>query len=721
MVTPGLNSTPRWTAVFLVLILAAALTAAQKVYVYEVESDVAVSFEKAPHVPGMSWRFGEQALVIFVPKDVGPGLFLFTNETAPVPVYDRSYFLLVVPAEARPSRSARAEAFLRTPDGVYPVVFRKPDRGIVDITARSKEEALAILKQLGLEPEFRGRAGLKRTIEKGPTDAATVASTSLGSTLDVYGGLYFKQTAVTRTGTIIIPVHGNEPPCVNLPYAAYVGYDARSLMVGTLIRGGTVDADLVVEVYKIRGGQCEYLGLRSFRLANKTRYWVDLVNPASSVDQLAVFIYLNVRSFAGRPKVGVNASVLYTRTYRYGFEVGEFAARATGSSGYSVNNYVRRIVIGPYVAYDGYIAGTTSSSLSLTISTDPINGVCKDMLVKSYINGRSWSGTAAYKGAYNGYVCIYEVSPSFSQADFEFEYSYAKTFGGGLFWVLDISYIDGSTPYVRAIYLRDGDAFRYRRWAEQWKTVPTGIDSNWADPFLSSAVELYAAPTEPSAAPGIYHGLVTIRANAAGQYLGRVVLTISGRYIYPGLNSAVHISKAEIELSMPLSVQGVDAVGESYLMPDYQLNPITPPQWVEIALRIKDAVDFLLTITGAGGRALSLLMFVVGKGLESAGDSVRVQPLDYSTVRITYQRGWDTYVDSDTVIAPLKIPSLAGRLSPTELAIKQVCLDGFCVKPDLKAYVQPDAGYGIDVHVDVKNWMFRGQVLSKMTYETGIG
>jgi hypothetical protein len=151
------------------LVVLALLAAAEWVYVYEVESDFEIT-EDVPHVPGISWRFGEQLLVVWVPRDVKPGVILFTGETAPIPLYDRKYFLLVVPADAQPSQSARAEALLKTPDGVYPVVFRKPDADILHTTAHSIKEALTILKQIGLQSEYRGKAEL-RTNKKDPLDA----------------------------------------------------------------------------------------------------------------------------------------------------------------------------------------------------------------------------------------------------------------------------------------------------------------------------------------------------------------------------------------------------------------------------------------------------------------------------------------------------------------------------------------------------------------------
>ena len=165
----GLPAALLVVAALVVLALFAVSAAAQRVYVYEVESDFEIT-EDVPHVPGISWRFGEQLLVVWVPKDVAPGIILFTNEIAPIPLYDRKYFLLVVPADAQPSQGAEAETFLKTPDGTYPVVFRKPDAGIISILAHSIEEALTTLKQMGLQPEYRGKAEL-RTNKTDPFNA----------------------------------------------------------------------------------------------------------------------------------------------------------------------------------------------------------------------------------------------------------------------------------------------------------------------------------------------------------------------------------------------------------------------------------------------------------------------------------------------------------------------------------------------------------------------
>ena len=102
------------------------------------------------------------------------------------------------------------------------------------------------------------------------------------------------------------------------------------------------------------------------------------------------------------------------------------------------------------------------------------------------------------------------------------------------------------------MFLRNADAFRYWRWAEQWKTTPGAIDAIWAYPFLSSAFELYAAPMEPIPAPGIYHGLVTVRANIVGHMYVCVVSEVK--------RSHSHVVVAGIEQRVSVTSHGKDIV-----------------------------------------------------------------------------------------------------------------------------------------------------------------
>ena len=216
--------------------------------------------------------------------------------------------------------------------------------------------------------------------------------------------------------------------------------------------------------------------------------------------------------------------------------------------------------------------------------------------------------------------------------------------------------------------------------------------------------------------PRIYHGLVTIRTDTI-QRDQRVVLTISGREIHTVTNSVAHITSAEIDLWMQVSVRGIKVIGAAYFMPDYQLSSVALPGWVKEAFGVKRVVDCILMLAGVVGRVAGLLGFATGEGLKSAGDSIMVQTLDYYTARITYRRGWYTNVDSDTIIIPLVIPSLYWRDTPSELEITRICLDGICANPSLKAYVQPDlVHYATSIHSYLKNWMFRGQTSDIASY-----
>ncbi|MEM4423442.1 MAG: hypothetical protein QW710_07325, partial [Pyrobaculum sp.] len=235
-----------------------------RLFVYLVESDVPLG-DEIPHIPGALWALGEQSLVVFVPKDVGLGFVLFTNETAPVPTYDRRYFILALPAGAKPAR-VRGNATLKTPDGEFPVVFRKPDGGIIEMVAKDLDEALNALRRLGFQPEFRGRARLERG--GGPktggastmvttSDASIAAATpapSPGSSLYVYGGVYFKPVSVSSSYTeYVVPVYGLSAvsACTNVANAAYIGYDAASLSLGVLILRGTASGVLIADVLRI--------------------------------------------------------------------------------------------------------------------------------------------------------------------------------------------------------------------------------------------------------------------------------------------------------------------------------------------------------------------------------------------------------------------------------------------------------------------------------------
>ncbi|MEM1597021.1 MAG: hypothetical protein QXI07_00770 [Pyrobaculum sp.] len=717
-------------ALILALLLAYASHASDRLYVYLVESDVELE-DLVPHVPGARWALGEQALVIYVPRDVGVGVVLFTNETVEVPIYDRRYFLLAVPAGARPSNMG-GDAVLRTPDGVLPVVFRKPDGGVVDMAARSVEEALEALRRAGYQPEYRGRGRLEKpgaqprrpeNVSAGQAQISNGIGVLYGpsGTLDVYGGIYFKPVRITSRGVFDVPVHGSAGSvCVDVPNAAYVGYKARSLVVGVLILGGSASGELIAEVYQIHPGTrtCTLVGRRSYPLLNKSRVWVSGVNEAASAGMpLAVRLRVNATSYTGSPRVGANASVLYTRVRAWGFEVAEMVySIAEGQSGTSISRRTDRLVVGPYTAFDGLVAGTFRSTVNLTVSTDPISGTCPDLQVSFILNARWTVSTKTYPGAYDGLVCIYRVASSFNLD--HSEYAYAKSFGGGLFWVLTLRFSNGQAPYVRSVVPNPSDVFRSWRWAEQWKSdCGSVIDGSWKHPFTSAVLEKYASVTEPAPAPSVLHGLVTVGANYIGDSLNRLIVTISGRRV-SGTGSAAYIDRAEVYLRLNKTVQGSEIKSANYLTPS-GIVTVQPPQWVEFAQRIKEAADFILGLPGLGGRLQTLLSFLTGHGLQSAGGSYGISVINNYNMKLWWIAPWGGFTVSDTLIFGIRIPST--EISPsssTWFQVTRYCLGGYCYTPNAVGYLQPTDGtrYGIEAEL-AKTWMFREMTSPEATYK----
>jgi hypothetical protein len=708
-------------ALLLALALAAlAAAGCAKLCVYEVDSDIALDSGAllVPHAPGLEWALGSQLVVIRVPTDVGPGFILFANETASVPIYDPRHFLIAVPACVKLQRGGAAEAVLVTPDGELPVVFRPPSGGIVDITAGSVDEALKILRGAGFEVELRGRARLmaRRPALPGPMGAAPAGLPPLGSTLDVYGGVYFRPVRVRAGETVTVPVHGSvSSACTNVDGAAYIGYDARYLMLGVVIRGGDVRGDLIAEVYRIKpGGQCERIATESFILHNMTRFWVSSVNPANSAQyELAVAVKVRARSASGAPVVGVNGSVLYARVYRHGFEVGEMACGVTW--GTAVNRRVDRIVIGPCVAYDGLVNGFFAGALSMEVRTDTVNGVCPTLYVEYYMNGRYYYGRYSYSGArvfdtvYLRDVCAYRVS--FQSRLDQGEYVYAKSFGGGLFWVLKLSRSSGGAPHVYYVAIDPSDVFRAARWAEQWKTTSGGrIDGVWARPYTSSVYELFTSFTEPRP-PMIYHGMVTIRANDRGQIDRRLVITASGRAVDYVNNVVSYVDKFEITVRSSAPVSGT-RVSSAYFMSRASLVSLTP-KWIELAQRVLDAVNLAsILLPDLPSKALGLLTFVAGMALQSASGKAEISIVGSNAFKLKWEMPWFSYNEvSDTLIFMVDLPT--GDLTPTELTVTSVVFNrqNIAVSPGLKAYLQPSdpSAYAwISAHSSLKTWMFRG-------------
>ena len=736
----------RWIAVVLVaVVVVPAVVLAQgqpgqrgeRLFVYLVESDIPLG-DETPHVPGAMWALGEQALVIFVPRDTGRGFILFTNETVDIPAYDRKYFLLALPAGAKPAR-VKGNAMLRTPDGEFPVVFRRPDGGLIEIVARNIDEALERLRELGFQPEFRGRARLERGGGPKPREVSIVAATPApnpGSSLYVYGGLYFRPVRVSSNYTeYVVPVHGESgaSACANVPNAAYIGYDAVSLSLGVLIRGGSVSGVLIADVYRINAdGSCTLIQSSSYTLADRSRVWVSGVNLDNSRNyQLAVRLRVYINTYSGAPAVGINGTVQYLRYYYGGqrnYTLAEMLyATATDyygqPSGYSVYNYVDRILIGPYAAFDGLVEGAFTGGVVLQLTTDAVGGACPGLRWELWLNGMWYvAGSTAY-GRYNSGTngCFYEINTGTYSLSAN-PYSFAKSFGGGLSWLVKIKFDNGATPYVRAIFVRTAEVFRAWRWVEQWKDFPDAMDMIWINPYMASVVEVYGAPSDPQAGPYVYHGLALLRVNDVGDTYQRIMLQVAGRSVSGSYVDYIKGFEVYIRLSVPTktSSSSVSLYKANYIK-GTSIADITKPWLIDLAQRIHDAINFILIFVPS--KVASLLAFLAGQALQSATGSYGLDIIDNNNIRVWWSAPW-TGSESDSLLFAIALP-MAGSDPYNKMAIEaritKVCLDQFCVSPDqgLRGYIQPSDSLLYTYylrHRGVKTWMFRGLTRATAKY-----
>jgi len=304
------------------------------------------------YVPGAKWELGEAAWLFMAPVERGEAVYALTGNITEVKLYDARAVYIAIPA-TKPARVAKADAWLETAVGRYPVRIGEP-QGIALTLVDSEEEVYKVLREAGHSPKYMGEATLVEAEGRLPEPLRPEPlAPSTGSTYRAYGGVYFVPAKVS-VGTTTIKPHAQSglQVCSNVPDAAFVGYDAEEMTLGVYILGGSVTGKLVVEVYAMGGidvpAPCTRLGPPlEFGLVNKTYYRVPYVNAtASSAKPLAVRVYVRADSVSGSPRVSVNASVAYSRTYRYGFEMSEYMTYTTGEA-VTINQYVSRVSVWP--------------------------------------------------------------------------------------------------------------------------------------------------------------------------------------------------------------------------------------------------------------------------------------------------------------------------------------------------------------------------------------
>ncbi|MEM4510487.1 MAG: hypothetical protein QXD08_05950 [Pyrobaculum sp.] len=722
-----------------VLLLAAVLSS-KEVYLFDVELPEPLRGDVI-HIPGVSWELGNQAWIFLVPVEEGDAVYALTGNVTKVRIYDARRVIVAIPAVEPPKR--KTSAWLETPVGRYPVEIKKPERGIAETFANTLEEVVEILRQNGFEARYMGDAKLViETQERRPEGVAPaegkpiqteettpaqispaqIPSPGVGTTYTVYGGVYFRQIRIDRTGTYVVPpvAESGLNLCSNVPNAAFVGYDAVEMYIGAFIKGRYSNVRLTIEVetYQLSSTTeinvyCERTGVLRFNLVNKTRYYIRYVNASASANRpMAVLVRViaenTTRAYTLNVAVSINASVAYRRTYTYGFEMSQFMSYTSGEA-VSLNQYVSRIVLGPYFIPDGIAYGEHRAYLSIT--TRPVNGRCPPLAVDMNVNGM-W---AAYRWIYpfsaTSDGCLYFVEIS-APVD-AWTTSWTKAFSGGFYYVLRIRYTTTlELPYVYSISVMPHEALRGWRWAEIWKSSYNGrIDYIWQNPHNTAQMQILYTRYPPqqhstTIAPlAIVHGLFTFNAESISPLSPYFSMSVAGREILKtGGNAYVLRPMRRFEVTLRFSREVAPrgapvTLNTYYVSPEGSLEAIQEPWWL-----------FWVRLGKTAGPLYTAVSFAVDKALEAAATTTSLIRIDGHTIRIRWQKGWTDNTPNDKVHITVTMANDAViTTNNTKVEVTQFCLEYVCYNPGLEWYIRPtifeDSGSG---HPLVKNWMFGG-------------
>jgi len=734
-----------------VLILAlftAAGGAAKEVYVFEVSLEKPLGNDVI-HILGVAWELGDQAWVFLAPVEEGEAVYAITGNVTNVKIYDARRIYVVVPAQP-PPRGRAAAYWLETQAGRYPVELAKPRGGVVETWVGSVDEMYKTLEEMGYRPKYMGKARLVRseTQDRGPAasdlhtlTAAPTGAPAVGTTYTVYGGVYFRPLRIDSLGIKSVPPviqsSLNGKLCydvstgVGIPDATYVGYDANELYLGTYILGGRVSGRLIVETYTIeslnydvmKGYPCRLAGRLEFNLVNKTRYFVRHVNSTiSSSKPLVIRVLVHPTSISGAPRVSVNASVAYTRTYRHGFEMNEYMSYVAGET-VTINQYVSRMVLGPYVMPEGIAGGTHRAVVRLV--TSMVSGSCPPLYVDLLINNVLLRSTYVY-GSLQGVSCLYNIDVS-APVD-PYTVSWSKSFAGGFFYILRIRYSGSlAPPYVYSITAMPHEALRGWRWAEVWRTVSGGLDIAWQYPYTATEIQLLATRYPPQSSSTLaplvlVHGIFSFRNDGMTSggplfVVGVAGVRSDGMVSYPLKTFTAH-------LRFSRDVSGAFLLKAFYSLPA-GLEEIREPWWLYYAKLAKGMVDFAVAFLDLGRVASVLyagISFAVDRALDTAYTQPSVSNIDSYTVKISWTRGWADNKQNDKVYLLVSVPSTkfvypySTRVTVTHLNIEYVSYS-----PSLTWYLHPtDPGiYSYVGQPAFKSWIFGGVVSNALTFWPG--
>jgi len=570
------------------------------------------------------------------------------GQWAPMPYYNMSRYILEIP------REAFRRGPPRTPPGLERWTLEVQNgtrKTVVELAVGRKpltkgNLTLATWYSLGDQPPktpYRGkfinppRAPPKNNEAAGEVGTASYA-VSPGTTIYPIGSLYF-QPAKVRSGwfSTYVPVDtpiGRHIFC-ELPNMHWVGFEVQNFTVGVKVSGTIYYGTLTLEFYNL--DTCTYITKYSTPLPSSGRKWENVNVQLPQNSQIGVRV--RVEGYAPYDAI-INVSVVarYVKTVNNLAQIATTKATTARTGGVSFFSqlYGERdriaVLFGPYVAYDGLAAasaGTTYNYIYVpphTVRLYWTGQYCPTLRVEYQVNNIAYTTRFVSPSTTSpaDYYCWYDVPSTVLQL-WARDYVISKALSGGGGIMVSMAYNIQRSPDVRITFNGNLEIV-YDRWIEPFHS--NYIDRSTSDPYAEWGNMLLLNTFQ--ALGSINYTTVNIISEIRVAST-QLVLSLAHNRV----TSTPQLCGAEWVITAPV-------VGSPSVL--YGNQVVEKPWWAALGLRVLDAVNWAVTlsgfvVTGTSGVFASILVNVAYNVLQSASATVSISSSN-NVYTITWTKGW---------------------------------------------------------------------------------
>ncbi|MEM1568831.1 MAG: hypothetical protein QXI84_10150 [Thermofilaceae archaeon] len=621
--------------------LLAALAVANGHVLVEVEGGPEVEGRHLYVFVGGRW---EPVHVAYQPEFIHTYIYA-TNETAVLPYYNLTRYVLIIPRGAlvASQRASPPRGFeiwtlevengtrkVAIPLAVGPQPLRQDNETLTTWTTFSKQKIETRNKGRFVDkPKDRGRQGGENSGDVQPAGAVV----SQGASTFAAGSLYFKPATVSGSFSTTFNVDsptGYTTLC-GYPQMHWVGYELWNMSLGVKVDGNLLYGTLVLELYRL--DTCSKIEEVYLSLPSKGSYWTNIqFSKYSPLDPTLFNAPLGVRiRVSGYATTQTTISVMpvarYSKTVNSLAQIATSKAYTTNVGSFSVGLPAgatkSAILFGPYIAYDGGATPRPDVSFigwidvpAITVTLSVYFSYCPLLLfVEYYVNNVAYKVVGASPTTSTPIAgrCYYNVpAQTLNLRQREYIIGKAQSVGGGILVAVAFSTFGyGGSASVGSQQLK----ITYDRWIEpfhsQYYSLYGGVYSEWREVLTYNTIE-FLAPINTSTT----HIVTTVRARDS-----ELAITLSVNFN--------NLCYATWTLSEPIG---------GYTL-YYGNQAVEEPWWAELAKRVLDAIDWLLTIGGAIKNLPSISLDPLYNIFATTTGTVKIYTSG-STYYIKWEKGW---------------------------------------------------------------------------------